>query len=66
MVKGIRAYDPKQRRAIRRRNHFARDLEDRRYHQRRIEHKDEDYDWKEEVDEYYSDPDVYESGESSG
>lgn len=34
MAKGIRAYDKKHRREIRRRNHVARDLQDNKYRQR--------------------------------
>lgn len=36
---GIDRYGRKQRRAQRRRNHIARDLADRRFHQRRKERK---------------------------
>lgn len=60
MVKGIRAYEPKRRREMRRRNHIARDLADRKFHQRRIETKNEDDNWKDEIDDYYKD--VHEPG----
>jgi hypothetical protein len=37
MTKGMRSYAKKQRRKIRRENHFARDLRSPIFHQRRIE-----------------------------
>jgi len=47
---GMNRYDDKQKRAMRRRNHMARDLADRKYHQRRIDKKvslppDDDWDY---------------------
>jgi hypothetical protein len=48
-----RAFE-KERRAIRRRNHFARDLWEPQYKQRRVEEKNRDDDnWMEDVDEWY-------------
>jgi len=34
MGRGMNTYEDKQKRAMRRRNHMARDLADRKYHQR--------------------------------
>lgn len=39
MGKGMNSYDDKRKRAMRRRNHIARDLAERKYRQRRIEIK---------------------------
>lgn len=39
MGKGMNSYDDKRKRAMRRRNHIARDLAERKYRQRRIETK---------------------------
>lgn len=46
MGHGMNSYDHKQKRAIRRRNHVARDLKSDKYRQRRVEsevHKKEKY-----------------------
>lgn len=39
IMPGMNKYDDKRKRAMRRRNHIARDLADRKYRQRRIEIK---------------------------
>ena len=39
MGRGMNSFGEKQKRAMRRRNHIARDLADRKYHQRRKETK---------------------------
>lgn len=39
MGKGMNSYDDKRKRAMRRRNHIARDLAERKYRQRRVEIK---------------------------
>jgi len=51
MGHGMNSFGDKQKRAIRRRNHVARDLRDRKYHQRRVERRVKDkypLTWEEE------------------
>lgn len=66
MTKNPHRMEEKQRRALRRRNHFARDLWTPEFRQRKVNHKDiNDYDWTEELDDWYdstrnSDEDLYE------
>lgn len=51
MGRGMNSYDDKKKRAMRRRNHIARDLLDRKYRQRRVERKVKNkypIDWEEE------------------
>lgn len=51
--KGLGRQPDKQRREVRRRNHVAYDLADRKYHQRVIHNRrHEDDDWLEELEEY--------------
>lgn len=38
----MNSFSDKQKRAMRRKNHIARDLRDRKYHQRRIERREKD------------------------
>lgn len=55
---GMDRYDDKRKRAMRRRNHIARDLANRKYRQRRVEGKkprDYDYDMDEFLDSYLED-----------
>jgi hypothetical protein len=47
----MNSYGHKQRRAMRRRNHIARDLAERKYRQRRVENKKKRYDFGWEIDE---------------
>jgi hypothetical protein len=56
--KGLGALPDKQRREVRRRNHVAYDLGDRKYHQRVIPSRDADDDWMDEVDEYFFDKEM--------
>jgi len=52
MVKGIRGYDEKQRRRIRRANHIARDLRKPQFRMRRVEiNKQDKYKNYEDYDE---------------
>lgn len=37
---GLNKYSDKKKREMRRRNHIARDLRTRKYHQRRVDHHD--------------------------
>lgn len=56
MVKGIRAYDNKNKRRIRRANHVAKDLRTPKYRIRRVENdKEEKY-----KNKYYDDDQDYE------
>lgn len=51
---GIRSFEPKERRKVRRRNHVAKDLLSTKYRQRIREVKPkEDTSWKADVDDYY-------------
>lgn len=54
-MKGIRSYEPKERRKVRRRNHIARDLMSPKYNQRirEVDHK-EDTSWRADLDDYYN------------
>ena len=58
MVKGMRSYDPKQRRRIRRQNHIHKDLRTPKYRQRVEKNKFHDYeqaikykDWEKYIEE---------------
>ena len=51
---GMNSYDDKRKRAVRRRNHVARDLAERKYHQRIVDSKKPKYKflyWDEDYDE---------------
>lgn len=69
MSKGIRKYDVKQRRAMRRRNHIARDLWTPEFRPRRTE-KTKEYDnWVDDLEEYLDEQrskHVQEQGEHGG
>lgn len=55
-MKGIRAFDPKERRKVRRRNHIARDLMSPKYNQKihEVGHDKNDTSWKSDIDDYYN------------
>jgi hypothetical protein len=55
MTKSPKRYDYKQRRAVRRRNHIARDLWEPKYRPRRVDNANRyEEDWREEVNDWYS------------
>jgi hypothetical protein len=59
MSKGIDRYQDKQRRAVRRKNHIAKDLGDRKYHPRLVPNKKHKYeDWDNQDWERFSDYDI--------
>jgi hypothetical protein len=59
MTKGWRAYPKKERRAVRRVNHVAKDLADRKYHQRVKERKPKP---EPEIEEYIDEEEDNEDG----
>jgi hypothetical protein len=49
-TRGLNKYDDKEKRQVRRRNHVAKDLTDRKFHQRVVPPKRRDYDWTDDLD----------------